>query len=110
MPAPARPTSPDTAPPLPADDPSIFEMDLRALRHHWAEAAGRPPISAETMTGPDRRAQALGVPEMRMMEHAGTAVAAAVKALASDLERSGTGPIVTLCGPGNNGGDGYVAA
>ena len=44
------------------------------------------------------------------MEHAGTAVAASVKALATDLERWGTGPIVILCGPGNNGGDGYVAA
>ena len=44
------------------------------------------------------------------MEHAGTAVAAAVRALAVDLERWGTGPIVILCGPGNNGGDGFVAA
>jgi NAD(P)H-hydrate epimerase len=33
-----------------------------------------------------------------------------VRALAVDLERWGTGPIVILCGPGNNGGDGYVAA
>ena len=110
MPAPARPATPDAAPPLPADDPSIFEMDLRALRHHWAASAALPPISAETMTGADRRAQALGIPEVRLMEHAGTAVAAAVKALATDLERWGTGPIVILCGPGNNGGDGYVAA
>ena len=68
------------------------------------------PISAETMTGADRRAQALGVPEERLMEHAGTAVAAAVRALAIDLGRWGTGPIVILCGPGNNGGDGFVAA
>ena len=60
--------------------------------------------------GADRRAQALGYPELRLMEHAGTAVAAAVRALASDLERWGTGPIVVLCGPGNNGGDGYVVA
>ena len=44
------------------------------------------------------------------MEHAGTAVAAAVRALATDLGRWGTGPIVILCGPGNNGGDGFVAA
>ena len=40
------------------------------------------------------------------MEHAGTAVAAAVRALAIDLDRWGSGPIVILCGPGNNGGDG----
>jgi NAD(P)H-hydrate epimerase len=44
------------------------------------------------------------------MEHAGAAVAAAVRALAVDLDRWGTGPIVILCGPGNNGGDGFVAA
>lgn len=44
------------------------------------------------------------------MEHAGTAVAAAVRALAVDTGRWGTGPIVILCGPGNNGGDGFVAA
>jgi len=58
----------------------------------------------------DRRAQALGIPELRLMEHAGTAVAAAVRALATDLGRWETGPVVILCGPGNNGGDGYVAA
>ena len=62
------------------------------------------------MTGADRRAQALGMPEVRLMEHAGTAVAAAVRALAVDLDRWGSGPIVILCGPGNNGGDGFVAA
>ena len=85
-------------------------MDLRGLRQHWAARAALPAISAETMTGADRRAQSLGVPGGRLMEHAGTAVAAAVKALATDLGRWGTGPIVILCGPGNNGGDGYVAA
>ena len=110
MPAPARPETPNTASPLPADDPPIFEMDLRGLRRHWASRAALPAISAETMTGADRRAQALGYPELRLMEHAGTAVAAAVRALATDLGRWGSGPIVILCGPGNNGGDGYVAA
>jgi NAD(P)H-hydrate epimerase len=95
---------------LPANDPAIFEMDLRALRTHWADRAAMPPIGAEAMTGADRRAQALGVSEERLMEHAGTAVAAAVRALAVDTGRWGSGPIVILCGPGNNGGDGFVAA
>jgi NAD(P)H-hydrate epimerase len=44
------------------------------------------------------------------MEHAGAAVAAAAHALATDTDRWGRGPIVILCGPGNNGGDGLVAA
>jgi NAD(P)H-hydrate epimerase len=67
-------------------------------------------MTAEAMTGADHRAQALGFPEERLMEHAGTAVAAAVKALATDLDRWGRGPIVIFAGPGNNGGDGFVAA
>ncbi|MEA2520131.1 MAG: ADP-dependent NAD(P)H-hydrate dehydratase / NAD(P)H-hydrate epimerase, partial [Chloroflexota bacterium] len=62
------------------------------------------------MTGADLKAQALGVPGERLMEHAGVAVAAAARALAIDTERWGLGPIVILVGPGNNGGDGLVAA
>lgn len=104
----AAPTSGSS--PLPADDPELFTLGLRGLRRRWAEAADRSPISAEAMTGADRRAQALGVPGERLMEQAGTAVAAAVHALAADQERWGHGPIVVLCGPGNNGGDGLVAA
>jgi hydroxyethylthiazole kinase-like uncharacterized protein yjeF len=95
---------------LPADDPELLRLDLGALRRRWAEAAARAPISAEGMTGADRRAQALGVPGERLMEHAGTAVAAAVRALAEATGRLGRGPILILCGPGNNGGDGLVAA
>lgn len=107
------PSSPPTsaaASPLPTDDPQIFELDLRGLRRRWADRAALSPIGAEAMRGADRLAQALGVSEERLMEQAGTAVAAAVRALAVDTERWGKGPIVTLCGPGNNGGDGYVAA
>ena len=85
-------------------------MDLRGLRRHWAAAAGRPPMTGAAMTGADRRAQALGMPGDRLMEHAGAAVAAAARALAIDTERWGRGPIVILAGPGNNGGDGLVAA
>jgi hydroxyethylthiazole kinase-like uncharacterized protein yjeF len=103
-------TSDPTVHRLPADDPSLFELDLRGLRQRWAGRAAMPPIGAEAMRGADRTAQALGIPEDRLMEHAGTAVAAAVRALAVDTDRWGSGPIVILCGPGNNGGDGYVAA
>jgi len=110
MPATVRSASVDAAVLLPADDPSIFTLDLRGLRARWAAQADLPAISAAAMIGADARAQAAGFPQDRLMEHAGTAVAAAVRALAVDLDRWGTGPIVILCGPGNNGGDGYVAA
>src|SRR3954464_5658417 len=103
MDAPARPR-------LPADDDELWDLDLRGLRTRWAEAAARPPMTAEAMTGADRRAQALGVPGERLMEHAGTAVAAAVRAIAADQDRPADAPILVLCGPGNNGGDGFVAA
>jgi len=95
---------------LPADDPAIFDMDLDGLAARWGSAMERSPMSGEAMTGADRRAQALGVPGAVLMEHAGTAVAAAVRALGVRTGRWGTGPILVLCGPGNNGGDGFVAA
>jgi hydroxyethylthiazole kinase-like uncharacterized protein yjeF len=95
---------------LPADDPELFELDLRGLRSQWAGAADRPPMTAAAMTGADLRAQAFGVPGEQLMEHAGTAVAAAARALAIDTDRWDRGPVVILCGPGNNGGDGLVAA
>jgi ADP-dependent NAD(P)H-hydrate dehydratase / NAD(P)H-hydrate epimerase len=104
--------SPGTEPtvPLPADDPELMSLDLRGLRMRWAAAAARQPITAEAMTGADHRAQARGMPGERLMEQAGAAVAAAARALAVDTERWGAGPIVILTGPGNNGGDGLVAA
>lgn len=99
-----------TQPPLPADDPGLFELDLRGLRSHWATTAARPPMSAEAMVGADRKAQALGVPGERLMEQAGTATAVAARALALETDRWLKGPIVVFAGPGNNGGDGLVAA
>jgi hydroxyethylthiazole kinase-like uncharacterized protein yjeF len=96
--------------PLPADDPELMTLDLRGLRQRWAAASARTPITAEAMAGADHRAQARGVPGEQLMEQAGAAVAAAARALAVDTERWGRGPIVILAGPGNNGGDGLVAA
>lgn len=106
MPAPPA----DASAPLPADDPELMQLDLGALRRRWAAAAERGAIGAEQMTGADLRAQALGVPSDLLMEHAGAAVAAAVRAIAVATGRLGKGPVLLLCGPGNNGGDGLVAA
>jgi hydroxyethylthiazole kinase-like uncharacterized protein yjeF len=108
-PATRKPVAKSTAA-LPADDPELFGLDLGGLRRRWADAARRSPIGAQAMTGADLRAQKLGVPGQRLMEHAGTAVAAAAKALAEATGRWGKGPVLVLAGPGNNGGDGLVAA
>jgi ADP-dependent NAD(P)H-hydrate dehydratase / NAD(P)H-hydrate epimerase len=86
------------------------DLDLRGLRERWSGAATRGAIGAEQMTGADLRAQAMGVPGKRLMEQAGAAVGAAVKALAEATGRWGKGPVLILAGPGNNGGDGLVAA
>jgi NAD(P)H-hydrate epimerase len=96
--------------PLPADDATLFELDLDGLCRRWAGAMAAPPIGAEGMRGADRKAQAMGVTGGRLMEQAGAAVAAAVHALAVQTGRWAKGPILILCGPGNNGGDGFVAA
>jgi len=101
---------PDAAPPLPADDPELFSLDLAGLALRWSRNMAMAPIGAEAMRGADRRAQAMGVESSRLMEHAGCAVAAAAHALAAQTGRLDHGPILVLCGPGNNGGDGFVAA
>lgn len=61
-------------------------------------------LSVDEMYRADAAAAALGVPTLDLMEAAGTAVAERVAAVTPD------GLVVVLCGPGNNGGDGFVAA
>lgn len=105
-----QPSTDRPSAPLPGDDSAILELDLQGLAERWRQAMDRPPLGAEEMTGADRRAQAFGVPGARLMEHAGTAVAAVVRAVAVEQGRWRGGPILILAGPGNNGGDGFVAA
>jgi ADP-dependent NAD(P)H-hydrate dehydratase / NAD(P)H-hydrate epimerase len=95
--------------PLPADDPALADQTLDELAVRWADSAARGAISGEAMTGTDRKAQAQGIEGEWLMEHAGTAVAAAARALAAHNERTDR-PVLVLAGPGNNGGDGFVAA
>ncbi len=59
------------------------------------------------MAEADGLAAASGVAGMALMEAAGAAVA---RAAARRLYAAGGRRVAILCGPGNNGGDGYVAA
>jgi hydroxyethylthiazole kinase-like uncharacterized protein yjeF len=58
------------------------------------------------MAEADRLAAASGVASMSLMEAAGTAVSRTAARL---LYAAGARRVAILCGPGNNGGDGYVA-
>lgn len=67
----------------------------------WCE----PLLDAEQMRAIDRWAiEQQGVPSLDLMERAGIGVAAEVERVAPD------GPVAVMCGKGNNGGDGLVAA
>ncbi|WP_041041599.1 bifunctional ADP-dependent NAD(P)H-hydrate dehydratase/NAD(P)H-hydrate epimerase [Paramagnetospirillum magnetotacticum] len=61
-------------------------------------------LSVEQMYRADALALAAGIAGARLMEAAGWAVARAARRLLPK------GRIAILCGPGNNGGDGFVAA
>ena len=66
-------------------EPACWEM-------HWLEVSVL-----------DGNANALGIADSSLMDAAGMALAVTAREMAD-------GPIVILCGPGNNGGDGFVAA
>ncbi len=61
-------------------------------------------LTVAEMGAADRGAMAAGVPGTLLMDRAGFAVARAI------MERFRPQPVSVVCGPGNNGGDGFVAA
>ena len=65
---------------------------------------GQPIITVARMRAAEAHAIAAGVTVESLMERAGVGVAEAVRRLSAGA------PVLVLCGPGNNGGDGYVAA
>ncbi|TPW31314.1 NAD(P)H-hydrate dehydratase [Pararhizobium mangrovi] len=62
-------------------------------------------VTPQEMGRIDHAAAASGIDSYALMRAAGTAVAARLLARFPHVER-----VAVLCGPGNNGGDGYVAA
>jgi ADP-dependent NAD(P)H-hydrate dehydratase / NAD(P)H-hydrate epimerase len=61
-------------------------------------------LTIAEMTAADAAAIAAGIPGIQLMENAGAAVAREA------AQRFAPRPTLVLCGPGNNGGDGFVAA
>jgi ADP-dependent NAD(P)H-hydrate dehydratase / NAD(P)H-hydrate epimerase len=61
-------------------------------------------LSVAQMSEADRSAMAAGIPGSVLMQHAGEAVVRAI------MGRFTPRPVAVLCGPGNNGGDGFVTA
>ncbi|MDP6589121.1 MAG: NAD(P)H-hydrate dehydratase [Alphaproteobacteria bacterium] len=61
-------------------------------------------LSVEEMYAADAAAIVLGTPGIQLMENAGQAIAREIR------RRWQPCPVAVLCGPGNNGGDGFVVA
>src|SRR6204780_5502358 len=64
----------------------------------------RELLTPDEMARVDAASPGLGVPGYRLMENAGRAVVRAIQARIPPCRT------LVLCGPGNNGGDGYVVA
>src|SRR3954451_3691329 len=69
----------------------------------------RELLTPDEMAKADAAAIAAGAPGIELMARAGAAVADEAARLSLPSSRA-TPRIAVLCGPGNNGGDGYVAA
>lgn len=72
---------------------------LRGARSRW--------FSREAVRAVDREAvETYGLPSVALMENA----AAGLLAITLDMLDGRAGPVLLLCGPGNNGGDGFALA
>jgi NAD(P)H-hydrate epimerase len=86
-------------------------MSAASLRWHRRngsadEVAGRRVVTAAEMRAAEAKLFARGTPSFDVMSRAGRAVVAAIQARwPRRFDRA-----VVLCGPGNNGGDGFVVA
>ena len=69
-----------------------------------SDAGALALFSVAEMYAADAAAAKAGTPGLTLMENAGRAVAQEI------VRRWGLRPVSVLCGPGNNGGDGFVAA
>ncbi len=63
-----------------------------------------PILTSDAMRAAEAACAVAGTPLSELMERAGAAVAETAWRMAAGA------PVLVLCGPGNNGGDGYVAA
>ena len=87
--------------------PRQFRANGGAWRPSCASGAamtGRPILTADAMRAAEQTAIDGGTSVEQLMERAGAALAEAAHRFVGPM------PTLILCGPGNNGGDGYVAA
>ena len=81
----------------------VAAVDLSALSAP-PMTRGRPILTTEQMIAAEQRAIEAGTSVETLMERAGAALSEGAYRYVGKM------PALILCGPGNNGGDGYVAA
>jgi hydroxyethylthiazole kinase-like uncharacterized protein yjeF len=73
----------------------------------WSGSYPSELLTSAQMARADRLTIESGVPSMSLMEKAAAAIARTTSLI---LQKTSARRVLILCGPGNNGGDGYVAA